>query len=389
MDININCQISLSKKLRALIGDNKTAITLISQNLNEGKGVARLMVSLEEINKQEIQDLLNKETSIIIMPIELVEDSVVNTEAVTNIFSSTADLSKDSRYKKRDAISRLAATTPPSKNKSAANLIKTAEEQEQEISTPFSELAPIIKKTQVSQQPLRHISSLEQLMKAIYAAENKSYNVDVDNITNPIKKALAMEAKEKAEAIDYPAYIVACKGNLVINDLNLSLLLNAPFNLANISAKRIANSKQLQALLRDGFLKFIAPEEVDDYLEKIEAEEDKFSLPIYDSHDDILDGIESRPISSAAREKSRSIAAHAQAIELEAEEINDNGAETEQERMSKLVTKPMPESMLEPKITNEATRTTQHGNLVSRPTHPKSNDKNVHPTVRRVGIQIR
>ena len=82
--------------------------------------------------------------------------------------------------------------------------------------------------------------------------------------------AIRREEKEKAEAIDIPAYIVNDKyAVLTINDLGISLYLNMPYDLSNISARRIAASNELKGLLKSGIVKFISPTQKEEYIEKI------------------------------------------------------------------------------------------------------------------------
>jgi hypothetical protein len=106
--------------------------------------------------------------------------------------------------------------------------------------------------------------------------------------------AVAMEQKEKEEAIDIPAYVVqeSCR-SLTINDLNISLTLNVPYDLSNISAHRIASSIELKKLIKNGTVKFVRPEELEDYVDRAEEafSTDDRGLQTYSNIGDAADDI--------------------------------------------------------------------------------------------------
>jgi hypothetical protein len=57
MDITITCQLSLSKKLRALIGNNETSINIITSQIKDGKAEAKINLSLDSIRKSDFEEL--------------------------------------------------------------------------------------------------------------------------------------------------------------------------------------------------------------------------------------------------------------------------------------------------------------------------------------------
>lgn len=272
MDIKVECRVSLSKKLRSIIGDSEGGVVLVVDKLNNGNGTGNLMIHGEFLNLNAAQQILGQETNIQFTPYSIVEETTYKTEPVSNLFSS-GDISQRG---KRTPVDKLAATTPPSR-KEVAHAIKKREE----IITPDDFIE--------TEDPdyNRFVSSLEELMMAVKAAQGKESDIDIEAITDPRKRALAIEMKEQAEAIDIPAYIVndSCS-SVTLNDIDLSLNLNMPVNLSNISAKRLAQSGDLKSMVRSGMIKFISPENVSDYRKKAIQGVEKHGLETYSTRDE-------------------------------------------------------------------------------------------------------
>ena len=269
MDITIKCQLSLSKKLRALIQEGETRIALVAPNITNGRGEANLVISSDKnINKGT--ELLGKETSIMLVPIELT-DVTVDPTTVGAIFTKEARVSPNENV--RTPVDRVAAMAT---DVEAAHSIKTQEEIVEELPEPF----------EITQQPefRNYVESLEALDEAIEAAKNKITDIDPDSIQDPRKRAEAMEIKEKLESIDVDAYIVNDKcANLAINDLGINLVLNSPYNLSNISARRLLGSRELKNMFKAKLVKFIRPEEIPLYTKKAEFSVEDRSIDVYSS----------------------------------------------------------------------------------------------------------
>lgn len=267
MDINISCTVSLSKKLRALIGDSETTLTLVTSRLNDGKGQANILLTLENVDKVELEDLMNKETSIQLTPIELTENIPQN-QTVMNIFSSASTIDKSSNFTRK-----IGVVSAPSTRDERKYAVKTKQEIENYVPEQFE----VIKKPEFK----KYIADFNQLMNSVKTAQSKDYGIDVNSIQDQRKRAIAIEEKERAESIDEPAYIVNEQyASLTLNDLGIQLILNSPFNLANISAKRIASSMELKAMINSGAIKFIDPKDVPSYMKKT-AEEIDMGLEVF------------------------------------------------------------------------------------------------------------
>lgn len=287
MDITIKCQLSLSKKLRALIQEGETRVTLVSQSITDGRGEASLTISSDKSINKNLGDFLGKETSIILVPMELVDVSV-NNDTVSSIFSKNARTKPTRPSQPRQPVERLAAIEiddDGDMDDDDAHLIKTQEEIEEETPAQFK-----VTKTPAYK---KYISSIESLDEAVKAARNKVSDIDPDQYEDKRKRAEAMELKEKSEAIDVDAFIVNDKcANLAINDLGINLVLNSPYNLANISAKRLMGSRDLKSMFNAKLVKFIKPEEIPLYLRRAEQILEKPTLDVYSSPEEAEEHME-------------------------------------------------------------------------------------------------
>jgi hypothetical protein len=256
-NIALDCNISLSKKLRSILGVSGK-ITLAATDLIDGKGLGKLILQSESIPEGIIREMpaeLQGETSIQLTPFSITQ-AVAPTNAseeVGSIFSTFEDTNAP-----RTAVDRLAATSAPEKGKVQHAIVTRAE-----VKTPetFKEL----------DDPACHtfVSSLTELMIEVEVAKDKVSDIDISKISDPRQRALAMEKIEMSEGIDKNAFIVNDQaGVLTINDLGITLALNAPYDLSQISAKRIAGSSELKGLIRSGIVKFISPDQITDYTSK-------------------------------------------------------------------------------------------------------------------------
>lgn len=292
MDISIKCQLSLSKKLRAIIQEGETRVTLIASNITDGRGEAKLVISSDKNINKNMSDFFGKETSIMLIPIEL-EEVTVDSDVVGSIFNKTARKSNVqaqplsvAKSQKRTIIDKIAVTELP-EDGGEGYAVKNQEELEEEIPQQFVDTKiPAYKK---------FISNMDELNEALNIAKNKISDIDPDSYQDRRKRAEAIEMKEKLEAIDQDAYIVCDKcASLAINDLGINLSLNIPYNLANISAKRILYSKDLKSMFKANLVKFIKPSEIQEYVKRAEQiiESSDLSIGVYSSPEEAGDHME-------------------------------------------------------------------------------------------------
>ena len=130
------------------------------------------------------------------------------------------------------------------------------------------------------------VINLQELIEEVDKAKSKVVDIDVNAIADPRKRAVEQERKEQMESIEKSAYVVNDKaGVLTINDLDITLALNSPYDLSNISAKRIAGSSELKSLLKAGYIKFIDPKEIDGYVKKAEEGHTTYGYEVFDNHE--------------------------------------------------------------------------------------------------------
>jgi hypothetical protein len=272
------CNVSLSKKLRSLVKDGETKITLVCNNVVDGRGEAKLVIISEDTILIP-NDFINKETSIMLTP---VDSEIENTggESVGSIFSGEGGESGG-------FVGRLAVTDAPNEKKVATS-IKSKDQINKEAPKQFG-----ISLNNPSYQ--KFVSTVEELLaEAKRASETKNSKINLDSITNTRQKALAMELKEKEEAIDKRAFIVNDKcASLTINDLGINLGLNIPFDLSNISAKRILLSRELISAFKSGLIKIVSPDDVPNYHKKLK-ENESHELKTFSNKDAAERDIENR-----------------------------------------------------------------------------------------------
>jgi len=291
MKVSLDCNISLSKKLRAMIGDNGS-ITLMANGLQEGKGFCKLILEADtqgiaSVQAGEMPQELKGETSIMITPITLTKENPPNyaSQEVGTIFSTTDEVPMNTGQ--RTAVDKLAAVTPP---ETAAVPHALVPKEEIHTPEPFKELN--------NNKCKEFVSNLSELLQEVEIAKSKVADIDLSSITDPRLRAVEMERKEHMEAIDKSAYIVNEKaGVLTLNDLDITLAMNSPYDLSNISARRIAGSSELKGLLKAGYIKFITPDQIDEYVKKAEAGHNTHGLEVFDNHDLAEANMATSPIS--------------------------------------------------------------------------------------------
>lgn len=271
-NLSFKCNISLSKKLRALLGGKGSLILMISE-LVDGRGEGKLSVVSE--NEAYDSSLFNNETAIMITPLEQITE-MPEGFGVASIFTAIPEKGKEGKL-----VKKLAAVHAPEKG------------EEQHAIIPKKKIKPPKQFPELEEKEcVEYIKNYEELIDAITVAKNKVSNISLEGITNPRELAIRKEEKEKEEAIDTPAYIINNKyASLTINDLDLSLNLNQPFDLSNISAKRIASSKDLKSLLKSGIVKFISSAERDKYIGKDVDDDSIGSLEVFDSPEEAEDNM--------------------------------------------------------------------------------------------------
>ena len=316
MDITLQCDISLSKKLRHVVGEG-ARVSLLIDYIHEGTGGGRLLISTEDEKAGNANELLNKETSIMLTPRELLDEVPGFTPAVASIFTPGAQTSNgvtvdsytgEQMVNPRTPVDRIATTNAPESVYETAHALKT----EAEVQTP-----QVFSETEIPECKT-YIKDLKELMESVSNSMHKVSDINIEAIADPRKRAVARENKERAESIGTPAFVVntTC-ASLSINDLELGLMLNVPYNLGNISAKRLSESTDLKSMLRANLIKFINPDDVEFYMNKAGGEILNSGLDTFGSHREAEAAIESAP--------------QADEMEISVNEIDDI---TEQQRLA-------------------------------------------------------
>ena len=359
MNLSIDCKVSLSKKLRSIVNGQECSIVLTTSDLVNGKGEGRLSISCEG---DYLNDFDTNETSIMITPVN-VSDEVPDNRAVSSIFAN--NIPPQNRTGERTPADKMAVTKAPSK-KNVPHAIVPKEE----VVTPeeFKQLdSPKCKK---------YIMDLDTLIQAARAVSKNEVDIDLGSARNERERALLLEQKRKGQSIGTPAYIVNDKaGVLSINDLDLVLICNAPFNLANLPGKRVAESGELRGLLNAGIVKFISPAEAQEYMNKMDREIIK--APTLDVFDNRYEA-ESNMV-----EKANGPSIQADIMELTMEDLE---RPTTEESMIIDLTE-----NIDPTLQSEGRKTSRHGSIPRTSSHQANenidmgSDKSpAHATVRKI-----
>jgi len=306
MQVALKCKISLSKKMRNVL-QNGGSIVLTSDSISSGKGEGVLVLTDNGNTELNVSDLMSKETSIMITPVEVSngdsrvsniyadqnnqQPSVSNiytdqnnqpqnnqpsSRGVTNVFSD-----RKGSNQSRSPIDRMAATSPPEHGQN-----NRAYYTQDELTVPKQ-----FEQTQDANF-ISYIKDYQELINAIKVSKEKQSDVNVEPIydDDPMhvvrQKALLLEKKDMQESIGCDAYVVneMC-ASLTVSDIDLDLPLNMPKNLGNMSARKLASSRQLWELFRKDFIRLVSPNEADHLLKNAGKMNQTYvpQLDIYDS----------------------------------------------------------------------------------------------------------
>ncbi|MFA5312389.1 MAG: hypothetical protein WC375_03595 [Methanomassiliicoccales archaeon] len=369
MNSTLTCKVSLSKKLRSLFAEEEPSgsISLTVSDIHRGIGIGTLSITsdLDQASADKIAtELRLQETSIMITPLETEDAGIPSGRVVSSLFANIRANDKT----ESTVIKKIAATKPPEKEHVAYAIV-----EKQNVQTPNE-----FKETD-SPKYRQYVDSLQSLVAAVDKAKCKVADIDFDKITDPRKKAVALEMQEQLEAIDQVAYIVNDKvGCLTLNDLDLRLPLNMPFDLSKISAKRIAKSRELKEMVNQGFIKFISPDQVDTYRQiAVRDEATKIpSLDVYDNHEQAGDAIGTMGGDTVATSSNKAPSFAGQNMEVSESNMNDP---TEEESMIiNLTNRQTPSNVRSTPSVEGGTRKTVHGSS-SIPNHAPQQHREASP----------
>jgi len=322
MQVTLKCKVSLSKKMRNLL-QNGGSVVLTVDSINSGKGEGHLVLT-DDGPSQDITDLMGNETSIMLTPMNVVENErstpVANiyqnvgqpNPGVSQVFNQQPQYQQHSPqyqqppqgYQQRNAVDRLAATQPPDHGQN-----NRAYYTQEELQVPREFQQPQQGQPQQGQpqqgQPqnmgfMNYIKNYQELFSAVSESKNKIADIQVESIQEGDsmgvrrQKAILQEQKDMQESIGCDAYVVNEKcASLTINDIGLDLPLNMPKNLGNISAKKLASSRQLWDLFRQNYIRLVSPNEADHLMKNAGTMNRTYvpELEIYDSHYDAGDAM--------------------------------------------------------------------------------------------------
>lgn len=278
MNLIIACEVSLSKKMRSILGSGESVVLSVS-NINDGRGTGRLTLSTDNTDPIEVESI--GETSIMLKPLEVIGDLPGNLDqSVESIFSSLPI-----KGEKNEVIDKIGVVHPPETKDEVADAM--VERKSIKTPKPFQELDIVECK--------EYVSNLDELMDEVKIAKAKTVEVvktDEQDINSSFAQrarlaAVELEKKEQTEGINKIAWVVNDKvGKLTINDLDLTLTLNMPFDLSRISSHRIANSNDLRTMFNQKMVRFATPDEISELEIKAIKQIEIPGLDIFNSHEE-------------------------------------------------------------------------------------------------------
>ncbi len=286
----------------------------------------------------------------------------------------------------KDIVDKIAATSPPNIDDIPYSF-KDEDEIEDEVKDSNENLEAL-----KNPEFKRFVTDLNSFYDALHRNKNKQSSIDLSKYEgNPRQYAVMEEQKRLEESIDVPAYIVNEKyASLMVNDLDLTLGLNSPIDLAKFPVKKLLSSNELKNIIKQNYVRFVSPAEANKILmKKMEQEENEFT------QNEIIDRDADEEDDSAPKGKQiskvRSVTSlrdrdaseildligdsgkgeRADIIDLE----GDLDGPTEEEGLVNLVGKPMPTM---PKGANRSTtRVTSHGSVKRPDPNPSRQATNV------------
>jgi len=331
MSLSLRCKVSLSKKLRAIVGENATVI-LMADSLEGGKGEGQLSITSSSMDEYDtLPAELNSETSISITPISITDD-MPRDAGVSTIFSSVPD-----NPSSEPVISKIAAVKAPEAGEESR-----AVQGEPETPIQFAEV----------DEP-----------------ECKNYITNLGELLDAVGE---LEEMERAGMIGKAAYIVNRNYAIItVNDLDIDLPQNMPFNLGNLPAQKVAESVHLRQLLKGKLIEFVSPQEASDILEGIDSQDSAVTeLEVFDSP---------AQAEAAIGNKKTAVIDDESALEVSADDLDGPTEEESIINLTGVGSSPIPSG-------DKGVRVSSHGARTSSRTTETSGDKKpALSTIRRLG----
>jgi len=274
---------------------------------------------------------------------------------VSTIFSSVPD-----NPSSEPVISKIAAVKAPEAGEESR-----AVQGEPETPIQFAEVdEPECK---------NYITNLGELLDAVGEAKVREREpVDLSKFNSAREKAVALEEMERAGMIGKAAYIVNRNYAIItVNDLDIDLPQNMPFNLGNLPAQKVAESVHLRQLLKGKLIEFVSPQEASDILEGIDSQDSAVTeLEVFDSP---------AQAEAAIGNKKTAVIDDESALEVSADDLDGPTEEESIINLTGVGSSPIPSG-------DKGVRVSSHGARTSSRTTETSGDKKpALSTIRRLG----
>ena len=267
----INAKIKISDEFKTILG-NQVVICL--KNINSE--VADISMNIDAETAPMVQDFVTGNTLYFgFQPVAQPQAAPIQQQPpaadvpVQTLFNSNANLKNEQADSLPSRIAKVVPSLPTKRNTVVAAPVEPVDRNDIGSEDNGDEVS--------------YISSTAQFYQEVTLARNKRSDIDIDSITDPRQRAIALEQKEAEESLDMPAWVVNEKfSSISISDLNLQLNLNAPIDMSRYSAKRLAASHDLKMLLKKGWLRFISPDDAEAIRAQYAQEQLNDTVEVYD-----------------------------------------------------------------------------------------------------------
>ena len=303
----INAKIKIGDEFKTILG-NQVVICL----KNIGGDIADISMNIDAETAPMVQDFVNG--NVLYFGFQPVAKEMVvpsqqpppsddpHHAPIQNLFNPNANLKNEPAGSLPSRLAKVVPNMPVKRDAVVANM---PEQEDEALAEP------------------QYICDTTQFYQEVTLARNKKSDIDIDSITDPRQRAIAIEQKEAEESLDMPAWVVNEKySSISISDLSLQLNLNAPIDMSRYSAKRLAASHDLKMLLKKGWIRFISPDDAEAIRDQYAQEQLNDTVEVYD-RDEAEERL-NRKINGRAPMRAMDDSDDVDTIDLSQDDDNDN-----------------------------------------------------------------
>lgn len=294
--IDLECKVLLSKKLREVVNE-RTKFSLVVNKLIDGVGYGEIKVELND----DFGDFDGETCIILDFNKDAVEkyrdqtedaEDAEDTENTVDVDDETNDESDNPEDQYIEEIDFEGGG-----NNYVANIFSSVDQDEDEVKEPKSRVKKTAKSKNKKRAAVGNIAVVDpdgaekefhkrEIPKEFPQLNNQRCRSYIKNLEEFLSALNSANEKNNAKHINKSAYVVNEKyGSITINDLNISLKKNEPYDIGKISLDTLNESRDFVSLIRNKMIRFLTPEAAEDMMNNGD-EDDDHGLEIFDSHEE-------------------------------------------------------------------------------------------------------